>query len=475
MGMRHGPVGWWQRRSLRARLTLAATLIFGISVTALSVLILFGVQGSLQASVDDVARQRAHDVAILAEGGKVTGPIPNTGEDISAVQILDAAGNVLASGADLVGNEPMMTNPLPAVLLTGGAVTRSDLPIGDGTAYRVVTAPTTMGGRPATIVVAASLAQQERTMAALRTGLALGMSTLVGVLALTTWVLTARTLRPVDRLRGEVDDISATDLHRRLALPPSADEVHRLATTLNRMLSRLEAASNAQRRFVGDAAHELRSPLTAITAQVDNAIRHPETAPWTEVGPVLMSGLRRLESLMDDLLALARLDDPDQSFRTQRDVDLDDLVHAEIARARQATTRTIDAAGVGPARVRADPRELTRVVRNLLDNAVRHAGHRVAVHLGDAYGVVDFVVADDGPGVPADQRDQVFDRFTRLDEARVRDSGGTGLGLAIVRELTHANGGRAWIHDPPPDRASTYPGAWVHVQLPSAAPPSDRS
>jgi signal transduction histidine kinase len=475
MNTGRGVVGWWRRRSLRARLTLAATLIFGVSVTALSVLILLGVERSLQSSVDDLARQRAHDVAVLAAAGKISGSIPNTGEDVSAVQILDSAGHLLASAADLDGNEPMVTRPIPVALLAGDAITRADLPIGDGAAYRLVVEQTTMSGQPATIVVAASLAQEQGTMSALRANLAFGMPALVGVLALTTWVLTARTLRPVDRLRGEVDEISATDLHRRLALPPSGDEVHRLATTLNRMLTRLEAASNAQRRFVGDAAHELRSPLTAITAQVENAVRHPDTASWPEIGPVLMNGLRRLESLLDDLLALARLDDPDQSFRTHRDVDLDDVVLAEIARARQTSDRVLDASGVGAARVRADPRELTRVVRNLLDNAARHARRRIAVHLTDAQGVVDLVVADDGPGIPAEWRDQVFDRFTRLDEARERDSGGTGLGLAIVRELVAANGGRAWIHDPPADRASDYPGAWMHVQLSSAAPPGSQA
>jgi signal transduction histidine kinase len=295
------------------------------------------------------------------------------------------------------------------------------------------------------------------------------MPALVGLLAAATWVLAARTLRPVDRLRGAVDEISATDLNRRLDLPPSRDEVHRLATTLNRMLGRLEAASIAQRRFVGDAAHELRSPLTAITAEVENAVRHPETAPWSEVGPVLMTGLRRLESLMDDLLELARLDDP--GYRAVlRDVDLDDIVRAEIARARQTANRTIDASGVGSARVRANPRELTRVVRNLLDNAVRHASRRVGVHLDDGQGVVDLIVVDDGPGIPTGLREQVFDRFTRVEEARERDSGGTGLGLAIVRELVLANAGRVWIDDPPAGRADNYPGAWVHVQLPSTAP-----
>jgi signal transduction histidine kinase len=469
VGAQRGPVSWWRRRSLRARVTLAAALIFGVSVTALSVLILWGVNRSLQSSVDNVARQRARDVAVLAAAGKITDTVPSTGEDIGAVQILDQAGTLLASSADMEGNEPMVAYPIPAALLAGGAVTSSDLPIGDGTAYRVVTTQTTMAGRPATVVVAASLAQEQNTMATLGTGLLLGMPALVGLLAAATWVLAARTLRPVDRLRGAVDEISATDLNRRLDLPPSRDEVHRLATTLNRMLGRLEAASIAQRRFVGDAAHELRSPLTAITAEVENAVRHPETAPWSEVGPVLMTGLRRLESLMDDLLELARLDDP--GYRAVlRDVDLDDIVRAEIARARQTANRTIDASGVGSARVRANPRELTRVVRNLLDNAVRHASRRVGVHLDDGQGVVDLIVVDDGPGIPTGLREQVFDRFTRVEEARERDSGGTGLGLAIVRELVLANAGRVWIHDPPADRADNYPGAWVHVQLPSTAP-----
>jgi signal transduction histidine kinase len=253
-----------------------------------------------------------------------------------------------------------------------------------------------------------------------------------------------------------------------VGLPLSRDEVHHLATTLNHTLGRLEAASTAQRRFVADAAHELRSPLTAIMAETETLVRAADQEAWLQRAPVLLADLRRLHALMDNLLALARVDDP--GYRpTHRTVDLDDIVFAEVRQVRATTSRVIDATGVSAAQVTADPAAMSRVVRNLLDNAVRHARDRVAIMLRDEQGRATLSVADDGPGIPADQREWIFDRFTRLDRARDRETGGSGLGLAIVRELVTAHHGRVWIDEAPTeDDARRYPGAWIHLQVPAA-------
>jgi signal transduction histidine kinase len=445
-------------------------MVVAVGMLVVAAGLLFGVRNTLLAALDHAVVQRAQDVAALSEQGALGALIPSAGEASSAVQLIDSTGRPVASSADLAGNEPIIGFPLPSALLGGSPVTLDGLPIGDGAAHRVVALPSQLNGQPVTVVVAASLAQEQRSVTSLAAGLAVGLPALAVLIGAITWAFTGYTLRPVETLRREVERISASDLQHRVDLPPSRDEIHRLAETLNDMLGRLEIASSAQRRFVADAAHELRSPLAAAMAEAENGMRAADPETWRQLGPVLLADLGRLSTLMDDLLALARLDDPaHQSNR--RLLDLDDIVLAEIARARQSTDHTINAAAVSAAQVTADPGAMTRIVRNLLDNAARHAHSRLAVTLGGNNGTVQLTVADDGPGIPLEDRDRVFTRFTRLDDARDRAGGGAGLGLAIVRELVAAHGGRVRVGDPQPtDRDGVYPGAWMYVELPRALP-----
>jgi signal transduction histidine kinase len=469
--MGHRSLGrWWRRRSLRARVTLGATAVVMLGVALVAAGILLGVRRSLIAGVDNAALQRATDVAGLAAHGGIRGTIPFSGSDTAAVQVLDAAGAPIAATPDLNGNEPIVPVPLPESLRAGTPATVTDLPVGAGGDYRVVAVPAQLNGAPATVVVAQSLAEEQRSFAGLVAGLAMGLPVIVALVAATTWAVTGATLRPVNSLRREVDQISATDVQHRLELPGSQDEIHQLATTLNAMLGRLALASQAQRQFVADAAHELRTPLTAAIVDAETAASAADPQAWASLGPVLLTDLRRLGDLVDDLLALAHLDDPGYRARW-RALDLDDVVLAELQRARQAG-RLVDGSNVEAARVTGDPTAMTRVVRNLVDNAVRHAATRVGVALEDGGKHVTLSVFDDGPGIPAADRQRVFDRFARLNPARDRGSGGTGLGLAIVRELVGAHGGRVWVSDPPDDdRGRAYPGAWVLVELPGADDP----
>jgi signal transduction histidine kinase len=457
--------GWWQHRSLRAKVTLGAALVITAGVVVLAAGVLLGIRYLEISVLDSAAVERANSVARLARKGELSNPIPSVGE--SHVQVLDARGHPLASTTDLDRNVAVVPIPLPDALRTGRPVTRGGLPDGDGATHRVVARQAVFGGQPVTIVVAVSLVHEQRSLMNIGTGLAAGLPVLVALVAVTTWVLTGYTLRPVETLRQEVDDINATDLQRRVAVPVSRDEIHDLASTLNNTLGRLESASTAQRRFVADAAHELRSPLTAIMAETETLVLAADPDAWEQRGPVLLDGLRRLHGLMEDLLALAGLDDPGHRS-ARRTVDLDDVVFAEMSEVRATTDRTIDVSGVSAAQVLADPRAMARVVRNLLDNAVRHARSEVAVTLHEDDRAVVLAVADDGTGVPADQRERIFDRFVRLDAARGRDSGGSGLGLAIVRDLVDAHDGHVWISDAPSGAdAARYPGAWVHVRLPA--------
>ena len=275
-----------------------------------------------------------------------------------------------------------------------------------------------------------------------------------------TWVVMGRALSPVARITAEVDDITADRLDRRVPVPASGDEIAALAETMNSMLERLDAAASAQRRFVSDASHELRSPLATIRQHAELAQTHPEVTSLKELADVALDEGLRLQGLVDALLLLARLDEgaptPDEP------VDLDDLALAEASRLRSAGI-AVDESGVGAARVHGSPQLLGQLLRNLTDNAARHARSRVAISLSQHDGRAVLVVDDDGHGIPEAEREGVFDRFVRLDDARDRDAGGSGLGLAIVQGVARAAHGVVTIDDAP------LGGARFIVSLPAAS------
>jgi signal transduction histidine kinase len=334
------------------------------------------------------------------------------------------------------------------------------------------------GGGDGVLVVGSSLEDADaatRTVALLLAG---AVPVVVALMSLVTWFVVGRALRPVDRMRREVDDVEGTNLHARVDEPGSGDEVDRLAVTMNRMLGRLEASQQAQRRFVSDASHELRSPLATIRQHAEVARAHPEVTDTRELADVVLDEGARLQELVESLLLLTRVDERGRD--RDRAVDLDDLVFAEVSRSRSgprsgAGPRSgpgagsaagspaavhVDVSGVAPARVRGDDRLLGRVVRNLVDNAVRHAEHAVVVGLGTAGGEAVLTVDDDGHGIPEADRSRVFARFVRLDEGRARDAGGSGLGLAIVDAVVRGHGGSVAVS------AAPGGGARFTVRLP---------
>ncbi|MCW2689722.1 MAG: sensory histidine kinase [Mycobacterium sp.] len=278
------------------------------------------------------------------------------------------------------------------------------------------------------------------------------------VVAVTTWTTVGRALAPVEAIRREVDEISAAQLHRRVPQPGADDEVGRLAATMNRMLARLESARDSQRRFVSDASHELRSPLTTIRQHAEVALAHPEGTTAAELADVVLAEELRMQRLVEDMLLLARTDEDVRPPRLP--VDLDDLAFDEARRLRSTTPLHVDATAVGAARVLGDADALGRVLRNLGDNAARHATSRVNVGLVDRGNDVLLTVEDDGPGIPESERARVLQRFVRLDAARSRDDGGSGLGLAIVDEVVRAHGGWVSITE------SALGGVRVAVTLP---------
>ena len=300
------------------------------------------------------------------------------------------------------------------------------------------------------VIAGRSTEPTDETLATVAGLLAIAVPLLIVLVAVTTWLVVGRALSPVERMRRQVDEVTSTTLARRVDETGADDEIGRLARTMNGMLDRLEASQATQRRFISDASHELRSPLAALRQYAEVARDHPERISKEELGDVVLDEGGRLERLVQGLLVLARADEG--ALRLDpTDVDLDDLLLEEARRVRAAGGPSVDTSGIAAARVRGDLGLLRQVVRNLVDNAVRHARSAIALSVGpDVDGASALLtVCDDGDGIPTADRVRVFDRFVRLDDARASDTGGSGLGLAIVREIVLAHGGYVWIEDAP--------------------------
>ncbi len=437
--------------SVRTRTTLAALVVVVVALLVAAVALVLTVRSSLHGAAESTAEQQAGAIAAQVDGGG----LPAAGEpdddepddepDDVVWQVTDADGRVLAASASLNGD---------ALPVRDGE--RARLPGGEH-AYLVVTEETAEGGD---VAVAVSLEDVDETTAALALPLLLGLPLLALVVGTTTWLVVGRALRPVERIRTEVERISGSSLERRVPEPATRDEVGRLARTMNAMLARLQDARDRQEQFVGDASHELRSPLASLRQAAEVARAHPGALPEGELAETVLEESVRMQVLVDQLLALTRAGEG-RERAPRGDVDLDDLALAEVRRVARPGLVT-DTTGVGAGRVHGDPVALGQVVRNLVDNAARHAVSRVAVTVTQSGAAVVLVVDDDGPGVPPSDRERIFERFVRLDEARARDAGGSGLGLAIVREVVAGHGGTVVVE------SSALGGARFVVRLPRA-------
>lgn len=273
--------------------------------------------------------------------------------------------------------------------------------------------------------------------------LAVGSLLLIGLTAAGTYRIVAKTLAPVEAIRAELAEIKASDLGRRVPVPGTRDEIRKLAETVNQTLDRLEQTVQLQRRFASDASHDLRSPLTAMRAQVEDALLHPEETDWIAMSHAQLESLNRLEALVSDLLTLAKLDAG--AVGKHERLDLSALVSSELDR-RPRRVR-VDRRLKSGVYVNGDRLRLARLLTNLMDNAERHANERITVTVTAEDGRAILEVLDDGTGIPPDQREFVFQRFTRLDAARSKDAGGTGLGLPIAREVAQQHGGTLTVED----------------------------
>ncbi len=441
------------RASVRLRTTVAAVLVVAIALLVGAFVLVTLVRDSLRDGLETSAEQRASALADELETSGLPEPAaPDDDEDDNdpedlVWQVTDDAGKVVRSSQTL--GEPLPTDDADEVRLPGA-----------DHRYLVVTEDAESGGQEYVVSVAVSLEDVEDSTAALVPPLLVGLPILLLLVGGTTWVVATRALAPVERIRREVEGITGDRLDRRVPEPRSRDEIHRLALTMNQMLGRLEDSRDRQQQFVADASHELRSPLASIRQTAEVARAHPGALPEGELADAVLEESLRMQRLVEQLLLLTRADEGAVGHAT-RDVDLDDLALAEARRVTR-TGLDIDSSGVTAGRVRGDQTALAQVVRNLVDNAARHADRAMAVAVREAGGSVELVVEDDGPGVPEEERQRVFERFVRLDEARARDAGGSGLGLAIVKEIVTAHGGQVEIS------TAGLGGARFVVRLPMA-------
>jgi signal transduction histidine kinase len=444
--------------TVRVRTTAAAVIVAGAALVAAGVAMVVLLERSLTSDVRAAAFRRARSVAerlaVEGDSGSVA-----AGTEEEFVQVLDDASDVVASSGYLAG-EPPVARPDP-----GESVRIDRLSFEDDPFLVVALSASTPRG-PRTVIVGRTMETVVESSRALVSLLVIGIPLLLMVLAAVMWRIVSRALAPVESIRAEVESISTKELHRRVPDPPGNDEVARLAATMNGMLARLELGQHRQRRFVSDASHELRSPVAAIRQHAEVALTHPDGTSTQDLAEIVLAEDVRLQQLVEDLLLLTRIDEGTLHSRTES-VDLDDILFEEAARLRRSTGLLIDTRGVSAARVSGDKRQLARVVRNLADNAARHARRVVALSLWADDDEVVLTVEDDGDGIPAPYRERVFERFVRLDEARDRDRGGSGLGLAIVAEIAAGYGGTVAVDD------GSLGGARLEVRLPAAL--QDRS
>ncbi|MFI7073018.1 sensor histidine kinase [Micromonospora sediminicola] len=434
---------------------------------ALGGALLLGALGwTLQRSVDEEALRTADAVALLTAEDALPDPLPVAGGQLR-VQVVDGQARIRAASIDadrlvpMLGPDELRPGQRQRLVVDGQRVGMSG-PV------RVVTVPAGTPQEPRTVLVAKSLSDVRHSLHVVRNLLLVGFPLLVAGLAVVAWRVVGATLRPVEELRSGAAEITGRAGAERLPVPAGQDEIHRLAVTLNDMLDRLAASRDRQRAFVADAAHELRSPLTNMRTELEVARRLGGDTDWPAVADDLLADTERLSRLVDDLLLLARLDEQAARPSPVGPVELGGLLRAVAARYPSPPVRLVVPDGAWW--VEGDPGELRRVLVNLVDNALRHAHGAVELAVTGPAGAYHLVtVTDDGPGVPAADRERVFARFTRLDDARARDAGGAGLGLAIVRELVRRAGGTVELTDATP--GAVAPGLRATVRLPALAEP----
>lgn len=467
--------------SVRARTTVGATAVVAGALVAAGLAVVLLLRANLAGQADLRAEVAAREVASQLATGVAYGSLDLPDAEDHPVQVVGEDGRVRAVSEDLQAVHGTGSPGVrPGAAPRGGddddrgddrdddpgrgEVSDDDPKLTTGTAtvdgrtadYRFAAIEvTTPRDETVTVYAGADLAAARDATGTVTRAMLAGLPLLLAVVAGVTWLVTRRALRPVEAVRAELAEITSSgDLARRVPVPDARDEIAGLAATTNETLAALEESVARQRGFVADASHELRSPIASLRTQLEVAAAHPELLDVDG----LVEDVVRLQHLAADLLLLARIDAGERP--PARPVALGGLVRDELDRRAPRDRIPVQASIEADPRVMGVPGRLVRVLGNLLDNAERHADTSVRLSLREEGGRAVLRVSDDGPGVPAGDRERIFERFVRLDDARSRDEGGAGLGLAIARDLVRAHAGTLTVGEAPGG------GALFEVRLP---------
>ncbi|MBB2912627.1 signal transduction histidine kinase [Streptosporangium becharense] len=429
-------------RSIRGRVTLTALVAFALVLGTGALVTLQGIRAKALDDLTDQVATAARKASVIADDGPRIDTIPPTNR-IIRLQIVDRAGAVIAASPAMRGQPPMT-----AARPSGGdsrVDTTSCTSTSEGarTCFAIVGVRNRVSAYGDVMVYAAGIYPPLLSTSVLGVSLTFFCLALLGLLGWVTWHMIGRTLEPVARIRAELAEINASDLSRRMSVSEPRDEVAELTEAVNATLGRLERAVENQRRFASDASHELRTPLTGLRTKLELALADPEAEDPRATIRSALGDAERLQAIVDDLLLLARLDAGVHA--SPEEIDLAALVTMEVEQRPCRHRMILD---LQPdVTVRGNRLQLARLLTNLLANADRHAMSEVQVHVCTADGEAVLEVTDDGLGIPPEERERVFQRFTRLDSARSRDAGGTGLGLPIARDIAAAHRGRLYAAD----------------------------
>lgn len=449
-------MGLWHRWSVRTRLTVIASAMMALLCSTASASVLFTVRDTAKTYTTRAVVDTAERFGYLT----LRRPPPPVmlDEAVAGLQIVDPGGRIASTTAGIAGL-PRMADFQP-----DGPEPRAQSGVCGSPAFpgRCMTVAAMRAPRDDGVwtVYAADYDVPWHVTPRLLLTLVIISSVLTVCTGFGTYLTVRRALATVDAITGELSSITATDLSRRVTVPRFRDEIRRLAEAANQTLDRAETAVEQQRRFASDVSHDLRTPLTAMRTEVEAALLHPEEADWAATGEAVLDSVDRLQALVADLLQVARLDAGVAQPKLER-TDLAALVARELdSRQRKVDVRRALSPGVI---VVCDRLDLSRLLNNLLDNCERHAVSAIRVTVYRERGNAVLEVLDDGPGIPPELREVVFQRFARLDAARSKDEGGTGLGLSIARQIAQTHDGTLTIEDSPI-------GARFVLRLPLAAP-----
>ncbi len=426
--------------NVRTRTATGATAIVFLFAALGSGLLIITEENMLVRNLDSSGQLRINDIQSLLIDKVLPPEITIIGDDSGFVQLLDSSGAVISTTKNIAGEAALIAPPKFSGLTGEVVAENSIISAFDNVPFRLIAKKITVNQKSYSVIAGYSLVKTLKATHYL-IKLLIALNLLVSMLVfIVTWFVTRGALRPVERMRSEVEELSIKDLSKRVSVPESKDEIGRLGRTLNSMLERLEISDQRQRRFVSDASHELRNPLAGMRTQLEVELLYPQSENVEQGRQALLRSTLRLQELTEDLLILA-VSDSDTEMLNQQHIDLGEIVLQEVADFPVSPGVQLDTSGVETVRLLGDQSQLRRAFTNLLANANRFAESQITilVHSDNDWAYLE--VFDDGPGIPMADRERVFERFSRLDNSRSRHAGGTGLGLAITKQIVLSHGG----------------------------------